>query len=401
MNWVDVALLVIIAISAVQGLRLGAAMQVLSYGGFILGLVLGVLLVPPIARSVHGGTAKFVVTAVVVFGVAAIVGTAGRLVGSHSTLALRRLHLGPIDAGLGAAVAVVATLLSAWMVASVLVNSRFTALDAGITGSSIIRAVDGVLPRPPTVFSRIQGFFNANGFPTVFSGIPPATAGPVNVPAITSAPVRAAVQSAGPSTVKIVGQGCGVIQEGSGFVVAPGYVVTNAHVVAGIPHPEVQDQAGATLATQTMLFDPELDLAVLRVPGLHEPSLKLDAGPLLARGATGAWLGFPGGGPFQYGSAGVMAEFQATGLDIYNRNPTQRQVYELSAVIRPGNSGGPLVYESSNPSNPLDGTVVGVVFARSTSNPNVGYALATPAVAAEVHKAEANQVPVSDQGCTS
>ncbi len=401
MNWVDVVLLVIVAVSAVQGLRLGAAMQVLSYGGFILGLILGVLLVPPIARSVHNPTSKFIVTAVVVFGAAAVVGAAGRLVGSHSTIALRRLHLGPLDAGLGAAVAVIATLLSAWMVASVLVNSRYTTLDAGITGSKVIRAMDSVLPRPPAVFARIQGFFNANGFPTVFSGIPPATAGPVTVPPLTSAPIKAAVETAGPSTVKIVGEGCGVIQEGSGFVVAPGYVVTNAHVVAGIPHPQVQDTAGATLNTQTMLFDPRLDVAVLRVPGLHAPSLKLDSGPLLTRGATGAWLGYPGGGPFQYGSAGVMAAFRATGFDIYNRTQTEREVYELSAVIRPGNSGGPLVYESSNPSNPLNGTVVGVVFARSTSNPDVGYALATPAVAAKVHLAEQNTTPVSDEGCTS
>ena len=400
MNWVDLVLLVVVALSAVQGLRLGAAMQVLSYGSFLVGLVLGVLLAPSLARLVHDRTGKFVVAAVVVFGVAAAVGAAGRLLGSHSSIALRRLRLGPLDSGLGVAVAVLATLVASWMVSSVLVNSRFPQLDAGIAGSRIVRALDSVLPNPPAVFARIQTFFSANGFPTVFAGIPPVTSGPVSLPPTTSPIIRDAVAAAEASTVKIVGEGCGVIQEGSGFVVAPGYVVTNAHVVAGIAHPQVQDASGAILDTSTMLYDPELDVAVLRVAGLNAPALRLDSGPVVPRGATGAVLGYPGGGPFTYGSAGVMAAFRATGFDIYNRNQTDREVYELDAIIRPGNSGGPLVYESASPTDPLNGSVIGVVFARSTSDGNVGYALATPAVAAEVQQAEVARSPVSTQGCT-
>jgi len=389
-NWVDVVILVLVALSAVHGLRQGAVMQLFSFGGFWLGLVVGALITPPLAGLVHTATAKTVVAAVVVFGSAGIVGGAGRLIGMRSSIALHRLRLGPVDAALGVAVAVVATLLATWLVASVLVNSRFTTLDAGIGHSRIVRALDRVLPQPPTFFSKIESFLSSEGFPVVFSGLPPAAAGPVAPP--SNAEVAAAEHAAEASTVKIVGEGCGVIQEGSGFVVDGDLVVTNAHVIAGIRHPEVEALDGGPYATEVVLFDPTLDLAVMRVPGLHEPSLTIDP-DMVGRGVTGAALGYPGGGPFTAVPAAVADAFEATGLDIYGNVQTTRAVYEIDAVIRPGNSGGPLVEP--------DGTVIGVVFARSTTNPDIGYALATPAVAAQVRKAEAATGPVSTEGCVA
>ena len=389
MNWVDFVLLALAAVAAVHGMRLGAAVQVLSFGGFWLGLFVGALLTPTFAGLVSSRTAKAVVAAVVMFGMAGLVGGAGRYLGARSGHALRRIRLGPVDSMLGVAVAVVATLVAAWLVASVLANSRFTNLDAAIEHSRVIRALDQVMPfRPSLVFARIEGFLGSEGFPVVFSGLPPQTAGPVALPA--NATIRAAVLDAGSSTVQIVGQGCGVIQEGSGFVVAPGYVVTNAHVVAGIRHPMVVDPNGR-YATVTMLFDPRLDVAVLRVPRLNEPVLHLDPN-LVGRGTQAVWLGYPGGGPFAYGPAGVMAAFDATGLDIYGNAQVTREIYELEAIIRPGNSGGPLVEPN--------GTVVGVVFARSTTNPDVGYALASPAVLQHVQQAESATAPVGDGACT-
>jgi S1-C subfamily serine protease len=272
-----------------------------------------------------------------------------------------------------------------------LVNSRYTTLDAGIKNSRIVRAMDSILPSPPSVFARIESFLANEGFPVVFTGLPPQTLGPVALP--TDAAIRAAVLAAGPSTVQVAGAGCGVIQEGSGFVVATGYVVTNAHVVAGVVHPVVIDSTGRHNAA-AMLFDPELDVALLRVPGLTDPPLRIDTGTV-ARGASGAVLGYPEGGPFSYGAAGVEAAFEATGLDIYGRSQTTRYVYQLAAQVRPGNSGGPLVEPN--------GLVIGVVFARSTSDPTVGYALATPAVLVDVHKGEAQPVnqPVTTGSCVN
>lgn len=399
MNWVDIVLLVLVALSGVHGLRLGAAMQVLSFGGFWIGLFLGALITPPLADLVHSTAAKTVIAAVVVFGMAAALGGVGRLLGAHSSSALQRLRLGPVDSAAGVAVAVFATLVATWLVASVLVNSRFTSLNSALEKSRIVRAMDDVMPSPPAVFSRIESFLASEGFPVVFAGLPPQTAAPVTPPSDSA--VAVAVTDAEPSTVQIAGSGCGVIQEGSGFVVAPGLVVTNAHVVAGIAHPFVIDSASRH-STTVVLFDPQLDIAVMRVPGLDDKPLDLVAGSSPVRaGSTGVVLGYPEGGPFNYSPAGVDAAFAATGLNIYGTGTTTREIYELDAVVRPGNSGGPLVASGDAAEGIPDGTVIGVVFARSTTDSNIGYALAMPAVEKDIATAQSSTAPVSTGGCTA
>ncbi|HAM01664.1 MAG TPA: serine protease [Acidimicrobiaceae bacterium] len=389
MNWVDWVLLVLVAAAGVHGLRLGAAMQVLSFGGFWLGLFLGALLAPVFLHSLHGTLSKTLVAAVIMFGLAGLLGGLGRVLGGHSSVALQRLQLGPVDSGFGAVVAVVATLIAAWLVASIVVNSRYTSFDSALRNSRILRSLDSIMPAPPQVFARIESFLATEGFPVVFTGLPPSAVGPVTLP--TDAAVRSAVVAASPSTVQVAGEGCGVIQEGSGFVVSPDYVVTNAHVVAGISRPAVLDSKGRHEATP-VLFDPELDIAELYVPGLPDPPANLDTG-LVSRGATGAVLGYPEGGPFQYGAAAVQAVFQATGLDIYGTSQTVRTVYQLSATVQPGNSGGPLVQP--------DGRVVGVVFARSTTDANVGYALAMPKVVQDINTADHKTTATSTGGCVN
>ena len=383
MNWVDYLLLVLVAASGIHGLRLGAATQVLSFGGFWLGLFIGALVAPPLAGLAHSATAKTVIALAVLIGVATLLGGVGRTLGARSGQLLERLRLGPIDSIFGVAVAVVATLVATWLVASLFSQSRYTGLDRAVQQSRIVRALDNVLPPIPSVFSSVQRFLAQNGFPVVFAGLPPQAAAPVTLP--TDASERAAVERADGSTVQVSGAGCGVIQEGSGFVVAPDLVVTNAHVVAGIPAPFVIDAAGRHPAT-AVLFDPRLDIAVLRVGHLTEPPLPVYAG-IVGRGTTGVVLGYPEGGPLKYGKAGVAAGFRVPGLDIYGTATVTRQIYQLDAVVLPGNSGGPLV--ASGDKGIADGTVVGVVFARATTNSDVGYALAMPAVSADVSRAEA------------
>jgi S1-C subfamily serine protease len=373
MNIVDLVVIVLLILSAVHGLRLGAIVQILSYGGFLVGLFVGALLASVTVRYVHGVNARTLVSLGTMLGVAIFFATLGRVVG---TVAFHRVHrgvLGPVDSGLGILVAVAATLLAAWLVANTLVNSSSLALNSAISQSSILRAVDSVLPAPPSVFFRVQNFLSAEGFPPVFAQLAPASAGPVALPG--NAELQSAINRAGPSTVKIVGVGCGQIQEGSGFVVAPGEVVTNAHVVAGISRPQVEDDAGLH-STTVVYFNPSFDLAILRVNGLTESPLGLDPDDA-ARGTQAAVLGYPGGGPFTADAAGVMAQFEAEGRDIYGQGLTVRSVYEIQAVVRPGNSGGPLVEPN--------GQVIGVVFSRSTTNANIGYALASPGVLSRLH----------------
>ena len=140
---------------------------------------------------------------------------------------------------------------------------------------------------------------------------------------------------------------------------------------------------------------------------MTEPYPRVSAGDIVGpvdatvvpRGTTGVVLGYPGGGPLTPRKAGVAAAFQAVGLDIYGSSQTTREIYQLEAVVQPGNSGGPLV--ASGDPGVADGTAVGVVFARSTSNPNVGYALAMPAVSADVARAEASSRTVGTGSCVS
>jgi S1-C subfamily serine protease len=389
-NVVDFIVIAVVALAAIQGLRLGAIVQVLSYGGFLVGLYVGALLASDTVRWVHHSqVGRTTVALVTMLGVATVFGVIGRLVGNRAFLRVHQGRLGIVDSALGLVVAVAASLLVVWLVASTLVNSSSLQLNASIDQSSIIRSLDGVLPAPPSVFSRVQSFLSAEGFPPVFAQLAPASAGPVSLPG--NAELQEAVTHAGASTVKIVGDGCGQIQEGSGFVVAPGVVVTNAHVIAGIARPMVVDGAGAHQTT-VVLFDPSFDLAVMRVGGISEPPLTLDPSAS-SRGVQAAVLGYPGGGPFTAVPAGVMAAFEAEGRDIYGQGLTVRNVYEIQAVVRPGNSGGPLVQP--------DGQVIGVVFSRSTTDDDIGYALASPGVLSRVVQAEGDSSPVGTGPCTA
>jgi S1-C subfamily serine protease len=168
--------------------------------------------------------------------------------------------------------------------------------------------------------------------------------------------------------------------EGSGFVVAPGLVVTNAHVVAGSSNITEYDGVQSEPATP-VLFDPNYDLAVLRVPDLTIPPLLLDS-QFVGRGTKAVVLGFPGGvSQLNAQPAGVLLRFDPESPNIYDTASTQRQIYELQALVRPGNSGGPLVEP--------DGEVIGVVFSRDSTNSEIGFALASPGVLQRVRLAEA------------
>ena len=162
---------------------------------------------------------------------------------------------------------------------------------------------------------------------------------------------------------------CGLESTGSGFVVAPGYVLTNAHVIAGGRTIRVNGATGTYDATP-VVFDPELDVALLRVPDLPAPALPL-AGDDPERGTPAAVLGYPNGGPLRIVAAAVADTYPALGRNIYATEYVRRQIVEIRSDIERGNSGGPLMLP--------DGTVGGVVFAEARTDEEVGYALSAGA----------------------
>jgi S1-C subfamily serine protease len=388
-NAVDLLILALVVLAVVHGIRQGFAVQVLSFGGFWGGLALGAALGPTLSRTVSSPFAKAFVSLLSLFGLAALGGGLGRQLGSRAWETIRRLRFGAVDAVLGSVIAGVATLVAVWMIALVAIASPSKELASTVGRSAIVRTLVERLPPAPAVFSRIQRLVSAAPFPQVFAQLEPKRA-PVALP--TNPAVQQAVAAAGPSTVRIFGLGCGGIQTGSGFVAAPGLVVTNAHVVAGIQRQTVEDRNGRRFPATPVLFDPSMDVAVLRAPRLGAAPLPILRGDA-PRGTGGAVLGYPGGGPFDAEPAAVLGEFEAVGRDIYGRSLSKRAVYQLQAVVRPGNSGGPFVRQ--------DGEVLGMVFAASTTDEETGYALTSVEVLPRIDQASRQRATADTGPCTS
>ena len=381
-------LIVLFCITALyRGREIGFVRQLGSTAGFFGGLFLGAWAEPHTVNLVHSQSSRALVTVLTTLGCAIVLLTIGEYIGLlvKRRVALKRINV--LDNSFGAVLAVVSLLASIWLVATILASLPSPSLQTALRSSRIIRTLNDRLPAAPTLIADLGHLIDPNGFPQVFIGTEPSPPATVNLP--PSGELQAAVARDKISVVKVEGQGCGGIVAGSGFVVGPGEVATNAHVVAGIHDPYIQDGNGIHRAT-VVWFDPNLDFAVLRAGNIAGPPLTVAPGHV-AKNTAAAVLGYPGGGPFTADGASVLEEFIATGRDIYGRGTTDRNVYEIQADIIPGNSGGPLVAK--------DGSVIGVVFAQSTTYQHVGYALTTDKVIPELSHAATLHQAVSTGRC--
>jgi S1-C subfamily serine protease len=187
-----------------------------------------------------------------------------------------------------------------------------------------------------------------------------------------------------------VAPGCSKTLEGSGFVISPQHVLTNAHVVAGVRDgPTVIDGRHGSFPARVVLYDPERDVAVLYVPGLAAPALPF-RGPA-ARGDEAIVAGYPLNSHFTAVPARIGSEEQANSPDIYQVHTVSRSIYAIRALVQPGNSGGPLLTPG--------GGVYGVVFAASPDVSDTGYALTASEVAPDVAAGRAATAEVSTQAC--
>jgi len=390
-SFLDLILLLLFVLSAVGGYRRGALLQGFGLAGLIVGLGVAALAARSVSRLAADPFARSAIVLAVLLSGMAIGNVLGWLVGTR----VRRRVRGPVstraDAVGGAALSVAALLLAVWFIALNLLHGPFPQLSAEIRTSAIVRTLDGVLPEPPSLLGELERAAGLLGLENAFAGLPPLPAAPVAPPGGPA--VRAAAARAQDSTVEILADGCtaGYRNEGSGFVAAPQYVVTNAHVVAGTDRQAVV--AGSDrLPAVVVVIDPSLDIAVLRVPGLAAPPLPLDPDEV-TRGAGGAVLGYPGGPPLRAAGAAVRRVFAATGHDIYGEGRETRRLYELQAEVRPGNSGGPFVLP--------DGRVAGVVFASSRLDDRIAYAIVSTQVIPLVREATALSQGTGTGVCSS
>jgi S1-C subfamily serine protease len=374
MSWVDLFVLLLAVLAAVSGWRHGLAVALLSFVGVLGGAIIGVRLAPLVAAHVESPTARVMVS----IGVVVLMVAAGETVGVFFGRRIRDGISGEnslrIDSLLGALLQAITVVLAAWLVALPLSSANLPGVAAGVKQSKILAQVDSVvgstLPQARQLPNELRALLDSSGFPSVltpFAQTPVTAVGPPNAALAGSPEVRAAASS----VLKVRGKAtqCSRALEGTGFVIAPNRVATNAHVVAGTAEVgvEVPGRNGTRLKSATVVaYDPEIDIAVLAVPNLGITPLKLS--PRAAKVADDAIvLGYPLDGPFKVTPARVRDQIDLRGLDIYNAQTVTRDVYTIRAVVRSGNSGGPLLAP--------DGSVYGVVFGAAQDDPSTGFVL--------------------------
>lgn len=352
--------------AAVGGYRLGFLARATSWVGLGVGLFLAARFLPAALRLFEGPdpTSKLLVAATVLIGGAFSGQALGLVAGSSLSRFVPHGPARALDRSIGAFIGTMGVLASLWLLLPAIADVPGT-VSRQARNSSIARFVDGVAPAPPDTLQALRRLVGDTTFPRVFSALRPAPiAGPP--PESTGIP-EAVLRRVEASTVKVSGEACNRVQEGSGFAAAPDIVVTNAHVVAGERRTEVLKPDGRKMRASVVHFDSDRDLAVLQVPGLGQQPLPIGTARVGSRGAV---FGHPGGqDPLRIAPAAIRQRVDAVGRDLYDSHTTRRDVFVLASDLRPGDSGGALV--------DANGAVVGVAFAIAPDRPGTAYALTT------------------------
>ena len=385
LDWIIVAFA---AILAAFGFGRGFIVGVLSFGGFAIGAFLGTRLAPLLLAQ---GSASPYAPALGLAGallVGAILASGAEGLGFMLRRSLALPGIGTLDGLLGALLGAALALGIVWIVAAVVAQTPDqTQLRRDIQGSTILRELNVLLPPSGPILNALA---RLDPLPSISGPSPDVSPPP---PLLARAP---GVRAAGRSVVRVLGTACGLAIEGSGWVAAPDEVLTNAHVVAGEQDTSVQVGGHSpSLPARAIAFDPTEDLAVLSVPGLGLPALRLAADS--PEGTAGAILGYPENGPFDARSARIGRTQIVLTDDAYGHGPVRRLLTPLRGLVRPGNSGGPLIDTA--------GAVLTTVFAGTVgSGPRGGYGVANATVAHVLAQAQARAAAassVSTEGCAA
>ncbi|WP_120339795.1 MarP family serine protease [Cryobacterium soli] len=382
----DVILVILLVSSLVAGYRSGLIGSISGILGLVAGAVAAYFVVPLVPTWVTAAEWRTPAS----IAAALILVIVGLTVGESIGLALRRRtprKLRGVDRLFGAVIGVAAAAAVMSMVAFSVGALGIPVLTSAIASSGVVRTIDSVTPDPVKSFlAQLRSTVVDDGLPRItdaFGG---------QSPTLPDAQLdNAALDTAAQSVLRITGNAvaCGQSQSGSGFVVAPERVLTNAHVVAGVTDAVVEVPGSGALTGEIVYFDPVDDLALINVPGLTAAPLTLQGN--LPVDAEAVSLGYPFGGPFDSDPARVMSVASVLVADIYGQSPTERSVYTLAADVQQGESGGPLLS--------VNGQVAGVIFAKAATTANVGYALAMDEVTPVVDQAASLSAAVSSGAC--
>ena len=363
MSVLDVLLLVGIVLATLGGYRAGFLARFTSWIGLAVGFFVGVRILPTVLEAFNLPTVSArLLVVITVLVVAIFIGQAlGLIAGHRLRMVLPRGGARTADRVAGGVAGALSVVIALWLLLPTIADVHGWPSRQART-SLVAKTVNNVLPDPPDTTRALRRLVDERTFPRVFDALRPAPDSGLPPAQLNMEP--AIVERVIASTVKVQGEACRRIQEGSGFVVSENVIVTNAHVVAGEERVEVVRPDGKRLPAQVVVFDPAKDLAVLTVPDLGLPPLgRANAEP----GQEGAVFGHPGGQSAVRAAPALIAEeVTASGEDIYGSG-TIRQVFILAAALQPGDSGGALV--------DTQGRVVGVAFAIAPDRPSTAYAL--------------------------
>ncbi len=382
MSWVDLVIVVVVFLGVLRGRSEGALRQVASLVGLAAGFILSTMVAPRLSSQFTNASWRPLLALGIVLVGSMLGSTLGGMLGSLGARSLRSLKLGAIDRIAGAALGGIGSLVVCWFLAGLLGSVTWGSLATQIQNSSVLAAMDKVMPPIPAMEARVQALFRSAGFPAVFASI----IAPSLAPSATPSQLGPVVSGlGGPTSVqKVLASGaCGSLSQGTAFFVSAHMAVTNAHVVAGYSQVSV---AGAP--AQVAFYDPLHDIAVLRVPSLSEPVLHFQT-PVPTRGTPVQVIGFPLNSS-RTGAPGVIeGELSGQGRDIYNQRLFNKTVLAVSVNVQPGNSGSP-VFDH--------GLVAGVIESKSLSQPLTAYAIPNDVVEHDIAMTPASG-SASTQGC--
>jgi S1-C subfamily serine protease len=393
MNFLDILVVLLVIAAAISGFRQGLVTAMFTLVTAIAGAIVAIQLAPLLMGLVDDSTAKIAIGIACVVAGVGIGEIAGSTVGKAISERISWRPAQAVDRTLGLFGYACAVLIVIWLIAVPLASVPIPWLSSAIRGSTVLGQVNTVMPsQVQDVSSKLREVFNDSGFPAILDPLAPTPNSSVAPPdpAVASTPEVAA---AGESILKVrsVAESCSRRMEGTGFVIGPGKVMTNAHVVAGSDRAGVE-VGGKTLDATVVVYDSHRDLAVLDVPDLTAAPLRFATAPAAA-GADAIVAGYPLDGPYTLTPARVRSLIELRGPNIYSSETVTREVYTLRSQVRPGNSGGPLLAP--------DGTVLGVIFGAAIDETDVGFALTAAEVAPVVQAGLADDSAASTEACTA
>ncbi|WP_300342447.1 MarP family serine protease [Nesterenkonia sp.] len=363
MTLLDVVLVLVLIGFLVAGLARGVWVTIGGAAGFLVGATAAFFAIPLVAGWVPHPLGRIAA----VIGCALVLIAAGHALGTAAGSEVQRLFRSPMVRTVSSLIGGALNLAVALIVIAALSFSvqamGFPQVNQHMRQSVVLQTIDGAVPDSvETMFAEVRSTVMASDIPEIAQLLVPEAEEVPEGGELTEAAL-ATTQSV--ARVTGVAQACGQSQTGSGVAVSPNRVVTNAHVVAGVSEPSVELPDGQVVTGRAVYFNPASDIALLAVDTLAAAPAPV-GGPM-EPGEQGYVMGYPSGGPFVAGPALVQARDVSSVNNIYGGSPSELEIYQVSADVRQGNSGGPLVN--------ADGEVAGVVFARAVEGNSVGFAV--------------------------